>query len=409
MRRTRAIEPLGPRHGGLHLGSRAGRTPRPSAYERFDHWLTSSRPPWKAGLLVAVAGVVAAALAVVLLPELMASWLYPSGWASDARTAWIDSLRTGLLGVIAFGSIAAWVIQYRQAVVARTSDEYTECVRNLSKSTWEQAAAIRDLETLVKANPDLQDKTLELLTVFVRSSAPRTEALDDVTTSRPNKGGAAGKPRPEPGVQEALRVIGGDLAKGREAPPPVAEDDAQGQRSAAGSTHREGTPSKRSPPRADGRAYTSLADITIDGAVLRGARLQGLTLRRSLLRDVKLEGADLSHAKMRQAVLSDADLEGAVLVGTSLVDAKLMRADLRDADLRGADLHGADLRGAKLAGAHLAGVRNLSAQLDDTVGAPHCLPAELTCSARAQLQEVDPLPALPAVRRRGFPARRFSR
>lgn len=113
---------------------------RQSTYLRFDHWLTSSRPHWRAGLLVEIVGVVAAALTVVLLPALMASWLYPSGWASEARTAWIDSMRMGVLGVIAFASIAAWVIQYRQAVLARAADEYPESIRNLSKSTREQAA-----------------------------------------------------------------------------------------------------------------------------------------------------------------------------------------------------------------------------------------------------------------------------
>lgn len=353
-----------------------------STFERFDQWLTTSSPPWKAGLLVAFVVMVAGGLLVVLVPEMLAAWLPALADYSPAeRTDWIDSVRTGLLGVIAFGTVAAWVTQYRQSVLARTVDEYTEGVRQLSQSTWEQAAAIRDLEGIADTNsePELRVKTLQMLAVFVRETSPRIEALQDVSTAKPDKGGPGGKRRPEPGVQEALRVIGSRLGKWAPQPHSTHEDRADADEGAFGGEPGDDGTAVGDSDGSSQDGYVSLADIAIDGAVLRRAQLQGLNLRRSLMRDVKLERANLSYARLRDAVLSDADLEGAVLIATSLAGAKLNRADLRRADLRRAKLHRADLHGADLSGTHLSGAVGLSDQLEQTIGTPHCLPGDSEC------------------------------
>jgi hypothetical protein len=344
-----------------------------SAFERFDRWLTRSGPPWKPGLVVAVLAMAGGVLIVVVVPEMLATWLDPpADYPPAARTDWIDSVRTGLLGAIAFGSVAAGITQYRQAVLARTVDEYNEGVRQLSQDTWEQVAAIRDLEGIANTNPELRLKTLQMLAVYIRNRSPRTVALQDVPTVKPDKKGSEGKRRPEPGVQEALRVIGCHLGEWAPQPRKTKEDMADANEDVAGGEMGPGERSPRDRDAPSQESYVSLADIAIGGAVLRDAKLRDLNLRRSLMQDVKLERADLSGARLRDAVLSDADLEGAILVGTSLVGAKL---------------HRADLRGANLSGAHLSRAVGLSNQLRQTIGTPHCLPSDSKCSRSGQERE----------------------
>lgn len=312
-------------------------------------------------LVMAVGGAL-----VVLIPELLGAWLYPpSEYPPAARTDWIDSLRTGLLGVLAFGSVAAWVTQYRQAVMARTVEEYNDRLRQLSQGTWEQVAGIRDLEDLARKNDELQIKTLQMLAVYVRDKAPRTEALNDVSTTKLDKGGPKGKRRPKPGVQEALRVIGSHLTKWAPQPDKTKEDveDAWKDARIGESNEVEALASVTAGSLQD--YYVSLADIAIDGAVLRGAQLRGLNLRRTLMRDVKLERANLSGARLRDAVLTDADLRGV--------------------DLRGADLHGADLTRANVEGAHLWGAVGLSHRPGQTIGKPHCEPGGPECREGAAM------------------------
>lgn len=367
---------------------------RKSSLERVDNWLTKSNPPWKAGLAVAIAVMVAGGVLVVLMPELLAESLPAlANYTPAERTDWIDSVRTGLLGVIAFGTVAAWITQYRQSVLARTYAEYNEGVRQLAKGTWEQVAAIRDLEAVALSNPEFRGNVMDLLAVFVRDKAPRTEALSGASTDPPDNEAPKGKHRPEPGVQEALRVIGDHLDKW--APQPLrtkediadaSEDASEGQRAQNGSSaHETQLPSYRN--------YVSMADIAIDGAVLRDAKLVGLNLRRSLMRDVKFERADLTGARMRGAILSDADFERATLAHASLVDAKLNQANLIDADVRHADmrrahLEKAKLRGANMDGAHLWGAVGFSHQSKQIIGRPHCLPGDPKCTGSPRVTDM---------------------
>jgi hypothetical protein len=351
------------------------------ALQRMDRWVMDSTPPWKAGLTVALLVMIVGATLVVLIPELLAAWLDPPArYPPAVRTDWVDSLRTGLLGVIAFGSVAAWVTQYRQAVMARTADEYNDRLRQLAKDKWEQVAGIRDLENLAVKNKALRVQTLQMLAVYVREKAPRTEALNDVTPIELDKRGAQGKRRPEPGVQEALRVIGSHLPEWAPQPLKTKEDsdEARQDRDVGVFDQAERSADARAASLHDN--YMSLADTAIDGASLRCARLPGLNLRRTLMRDIKLERADLSHARLRHAVLTDADLRRAVLASSNLRHAKLIRADLRGADLRGADLRDADLTGARLKGAHLWKAQGFSDPSGAT-GKPHCQPAGQKCRA----------------------------
>jgi hypothetical protein len=353
--------------------------------DRIDKWdrrLAASNSPLLAGLVVAAVLVAVGLVLVVLIPEILA-WLLWSDIGADARTTWTDSLRKGLLGVLTLGSVAAWVIQYRQAAMERLVDEYNARIRQLSQDTWEQVAGIRDLEAIAMKNDQLRRKTLQMLAVFVRDRAPRNEALDRVSTDAHDKDGPRGKRRPEPAVQEALRVIGDHLPEWAPQQHRTKEDLQDAHQDAGDGEADEGGGVVGD---ADARLlenYVSLADIAIDGAVLRCAQMTGLNLRRSLLRDIKLEGADLSYAKLRNAVLSDADLEGARLVGASLVGAKLNRADLRRADLRKANLKRVHLTGAMVAGAHLSGAVGLSDELRQTIGTPHCLPDGPECLVQA--------------------------
>lgn len=367
-----------------------------SRLERVDNWLTKGKPSWMPGLSVALGVMVVGGVLVVLVPEMLAGWLDPpASYPPGPRTDWIDSVRTGFLGVIAFGAVVAWVTEYRQAISARTVDEYTQRVRQLSQGPWEQVAAIRDLEGLADTNPELRIGTLQMLAVFVRDQAPRTQALYEVSTGELNKRKSAGKRRPKPGVQEALRVISCHLAEWSPQPHTTKEDLVEADEDASGGelgAHEAASHDRDIPAQGN---YVSMADIAIDGALLRRAQLNGINLRRSVMRDVKLEHADLSGARLRDAVLSFADLESAILVGTSLNGAKLNWADLRGADLRGAvlrkaDVSGADLRNANLrgavlrkanlSGAHLAGAVGLSNQPGQTVGTPHCMPDDLECT-----------------------------
>jgi len=187
-------------------------------------------------------------------------------------------------------------------------------------------------------------------------------------------------------VQEALRVIGAHLPEWAPQPYRTREDRQDAHQDAGAGNDDEGVASGADSPSQAG--YISLADIAIDGALLRGAHLTGLNLRRSQMRDVRLEYSDLSNARLRRAVLSDADFEGAILLGTSFAYATLIRADLRDADLRGADLRhtkltGVQLAGAKLEGAHLWAADGIPDRLGLTSGKPHCLPKGPKCRGQS--------------------------
>jgi hypothetical protein len=338
--------------------------------ERLDLWLLRSRPSWWAALAIGTVVMVIGAV----IPELLGVYLYPS----EDRTDGTNSLRTGLLGVIAFGSVAAWVVQYRQTVLTRILEEYNDRLRQLSQSEWDQVAGIRDLEDLAKRDDELRTKTVQILAVYVREKVPRSIALSEIPTARVDKGMEKGKRRPEPGVQEALRVIGSHLSEWAPQPENTKNDAEEASEDDRPDESVGGKSWASNAAVGQQDTYLSLADTAIDGAVLTGARLRGLNLRRTLMRDVKLERADLTGARLRDAVLTDADLWNAILANTSLVKAKLIRADLRGADLRGADLRGADLTEANVSGAHLWSAVGLNLQ-SKWIGKPHCEPGGPEC------------------------------
>jgi hypothetical protein len=342
--------------------------------ERLDIWLLRSRPSWWPAVIVATLFMGVGALVVVVIPELIGFYLYPS----ESRADGTNSMRTGLLGVIAFGSIAAWVVEYRQTVLARMVEEYNDRLRQLSQRDWDQVAGIRDLEDLAERDDALRTKTLQMLAVYVREKVPRSLALGEVPTTKLDKGKAKGKWRPEPGVQEALRVIGSHLPQWAPQPEKPRENAKDATRDDNGDKSFESETWASVSDIAQQDSYLSMADCQIDGAVLRGAQFQGLNLRRTLLRDVRFECANLTGAHLRDAVLTDADLWNATLANTSLVNAKLIRADLRGADLRGANLRGADLTEANVSGAHLWSAVGINQQ-SKWIGEPHCEPGGPEC------------------------------
>lgn len=346
--------------------------------QRVHRWLMKVEPPWLAGLAAAAVVAVLGGIVVLVVPEVLGRLFFGADdYPPAVRAAGIDSLRTGTLAILALGSIAAWVIQYRQDLAASRAQEFNERLMRLSQNEWHQVAAIRDLEQIAGRDSELRTTTLFLLAVFVRDSAPREQDIKDIDSSKPNKGKPGGKERPTPGVQEALRVIGDHLGEWAEQPKLTQEDVDEATEDAELSAGAVSEQDKQD-------NYISLADIAVPGASLRRAGLRLLNLRRSVLKDARLEYADLSEAKLREAHLSHAHLNHTILVGANMRQADLRDANLQDADLRQAALRGAKLQGAKVQGAHFAGA-DLSLDLSGVEGDPHCMPEVKVCPEKGVL------------------------
>lgn len=114
--------------------------------------------------------------------------------------------------------------------------------------------------------------------------------------------------------------------------------------------------------------YVELPGADLRGANLMAAHLQGADLYRADLRGATLVGARLEGANLNGAHLEGASLEEAQLCGAGLNGAHLGPLDgkptkLSRAGLEGARLREADLRGAQAYQAHLTGARLLDADL----------------------------------------------
>jgi len=98
--------------------------------------------------------------------------------------------------------------------------------------------------------------------------------------------------------------------------------------------------------------------------------LAQMDLNGALLRDANLRHADLTQATLNRADLSGADLSGATMIQVTAHGARLAGADLTGADLTQADLTGADLSGANLSGTSFAQATLTGASFKGATGVP---------------------------------------
>jgi uncharacterized protein YjbI with pentapeptide repeats len=231
--------------------------------------------------------------------------------------------------------------QNQVAEQGQLTDRFTKAVDQLDRTGTDhlqaRLGAIYALERLTLDSPRDHPTIIEILSAFVRSSAPRPAA-------------DAGKPGPcldQPpavDVQSALSVLA------RRNP-----DHDRGVYVDLSATCLRWTNLTNA---AFVGAELSLADLgeaNLDHANLTGANLTGAYLHLAYLGSANLRDAELGDANLGSTYLSDADLTGAFLSGADLRHAEIRNADLRNADLEQADLRGADLADVNFSGANLTG------------------------------------------------------
>jgi uncharacterized protein YjbI with pentapeptide repeats/Ca2+/Na+ antiporter len=227
------------------------------------------------------------------------------------------------------------------------TDRFTKAIAQLGEQGPKKLAVrlggIYALERIAKDSKDDHWPIMEVLTAYVRETAPRRPKPPQ--DAQPSKGDLS--PQEEPLTTQEQRP-----------PRPAADIQAiltvLGQRT---HTYENGEQQRLNLAKMDLRG-TYLRDAQLQGAVLTNAQLQ-----KAVLRDAQLQGADLRGARLQGADLTNAQLQKAVLRDARLQGADLTNAQLQKADLRGARLQGAVLRGARLEGARLGQARLQKAHL----------------------------------------------
>jgi hypothetical protein len=303
--------------------------------------------------------LIASALVVLVVPQLW-PW-YPEVADADPtqRLMAVDLLRQRLVQVLAVGTIAGALLQYRAGVLERVSSDYRTGLELLSSDdAWRRVAGVYAIGGIAARHPEYRERTADVLATLIRERAVRRQQTVSYRCGTPDKNGPGGKLRPDPDVQAALFVLASPSGPG---------------------THREG------------QHAISLSDVELDGVNLRDGQLSDVAFRRSVLRDASCEAAVLADCEFRDAVLRGADLTGAVLKRSQFVG-----ADLTKADLRRAVLTDARFKATIVDGAHLAYAEGWSS--DDTVGQPHCLPAQ-SCARDSTTMNPRGVRGLPPARR----------
>jgi uncharacterized protein YjbI with pentapeptide repeats len=267
------------------------------------------------------------------------------------------------------------------------TDRFTKAIAQLGEQGPKKLAVrlggIYALERIAKDSKDDHWPIMEVLTAYVRETAPRRPKPPQ--DAQPSKGDLSPQeeplttqeqrpPRPAADIQAILTVLGQRTHT---------YENGEQQRLNLAKMDLRGTYLRDA--QLQGAVLTNaqlqkavLRDAQLQGAVLWGARLQGADLtnaqlQKAVLRDARLqgavlrgarlEGADLTNAQLQKAVLWGARLQGAVLRDARLEGADLQRAQLEGTDLRGAQLQGADLQRARLEGAVLWGAQLQKARL----------------------------------------------
>jgi Pentapeptide repeats (8 copies) len=289
-------------------------------------------------VVLAAVGIVAAVLALLLLPP----WLVDQAGASlegaDLTRAVTEERRTVLAVLAAIGAaVTLWYTHQRQELDrdANRTDRYTKAVEQLGDDSKPsvQLGGVYALERVAKDSRRDRAVSIEVLSAFVRQqSKPRAVGTEAVATAEgadwedPTSFLASGAHRPSEPVLAALSVLARRPSGDHTYPAP------------------------------------NLMGATLNGANLNQANLTeasliGAHLAGANLADADLTGANLHRADLTFADLADADLTGAILTDVIFTDANLRDAKLAGAYLAGANLANANLTGANLADVDLTGVR----------------------------------------------------
>jgi len=213
--------------------------------------------------------------------------------------------------------------QVASAEQGQFTDRYTKAVEELDKAGADhlqaRLGALYSLERLAHDSPRDQPTIIEIVSAFVRTTAP------PVTSRRRCPAG-------EPGadIQAALTVLG------------------------------------RRDPAHDDRARVSLYGTCLVGANLAGANLAGANLSQVVLDEATLLGANLSKASIFRASFEHSILANANLREATGESVNFTFATLEKADLTGASLYGADFTIATLSGANLSGTMFYDARYKNT-------------------------------------------
>ncbi len=204
------------------------------------------------------------------------------------------------------------------------TDRFTKAVDQLDRTGTDhlqaRLGAIYALERLARDSPRDQPTIIEILSAFVRTTAPRP--IPAIGTLQSATSCTIQSVTPD--IHAVLTVL-----------------------DRRNTTHDQNS-------RID-LSNACLIGVNFNGADLHGADLHDADLSSADLHDAKLDGAELHGVDLSSADLSDSDLRSADLRSADLRDAKLDLTDLREADLRGANLRDANLPQADLSRADLHG------------------------------------------------------
>ncbi|MFD1151161.1 pentapeptide repeat-containing protein [Saccharothrix hoggarensis] len=263
------------------------------------------------------------------------------GWAWNwTAIAAVVAAVASAAGVYFTGrSLEATRAQNAVAEQGQLTDRFTKAVDQLDRAGAEhlqaRLGAVYALERLARDSPRDHPTVVEVLSAFVRSTAPYRPPIAD--------GGMPGEcpdQRPAVDVQAALTVLGRRNAD-----------------------HDQVT-------RVD-LTNTCLGQVNLVKANFARANLVGADVSFADLTGANLAGADVKYAKALNATFVGTNLVGANLGGAHFVGAVLDRADLTDAivgtvDYIGADFSGVGLTNANLTNAKLYMVDLTSADLRDS-------------------------------------------
>jgi hypothetical protein len=304
-----------------------------------------NHPGWT--LIVGVA--IALALAVVILPPLLASG---NSEENDVRS----TLLQGLAGLFLAGGLYFTAQTLRLNREGQITERFTRAIDQLGDEKLDvRLGGIYALERVARSSREDHGPIMEVLTAYVREHAhwpphPAEEAEDaDSAEHREPDGDGA---RPSTDVQAVIAVLGRRVLGRKEHDLDLSSVDLRGARFGKG----------------PGEGHFEKANFTgaqLDRAELRQAHLSGANLTRANLTGAHLELANLTEATV------EVNVEGhhafSVEVGANLTGADLTGAHLKFADLTGANLNGANLTEADLTEANLTRAYLEHADLTDAV------------------------------------------
>lgn len=224
----------------------------------------------------------------------------PRNWQAT-NASWQAAI-AGFTALAAVGAVIFSAVTVNASREAQYTDRFTKAIDQLDKTGADHLQArlggIYALERLGKDSTRDQPAVIEVLSAFIRSTAPQATAPPEARSSCPDQPVATD-------VQAALTVLGRrDISDDQDVRP-------------------------------------DLNGACLNKADLREANLSGSNLSRASFSCANLSSAWLVAANLEQAKFN---CERPLL--TQLANAKLVRADLRGAKFDGAYLGGVDLEGA---------------------------------------------------------------